>query len=101
MGGCTWDSLHVRLGIAQDGDSDTSGSLLGDEGITVHEARTLDELLESIRERRDVENLAHQQRIDAFERQVSNQASLLDAAEKEHEAETNRSRNLEGRDQFK
>ena len=80
-------------GVAQ--NPGTSGSLLVDEGITVHEARTLDELLESIRERRDVENLAHQQRIDAFERQVSDQASLLETAEDEHDAETAKSRNLE------
>lgn len=82
------------LGTAQD-DSETSGSILVDEGLTVHEAPTLDELLESIRARRDVENLAHQQRIDDFERQVAEQDRLLDEADKEYEAQQDEAKRLE------
>lgn len=82
-------------GYAQDDDSETSGSILVDEGLTVHEARTLDDLLESIRERRDVENLAHQQRIEAFERQVADQENLFKEAEDELAAAKRRTTDLE------
>ena len=86
----------TTLGFAQeDEDDEFSGSILVDEGLTIHEARTLDDLLESIRERRDVENLAHQQRIDAFEREVANQESLLGEAEEEHESEQATTKTLE------
>ncbi|MYD46139.1 MAG: MotA/TolQ/ExbB proton channel family protein [Gammaproteobacteria bacterium] len=78
-----------------DDDSDTSGSILVDEGLTVHEARTLDDLLELIEERRFVENLAHQQRLDTFEREVTNQTKLLEDADNELRAEQNRTTNLE------
>ena len=84
----------ATLVVSQD-DTETSGSILVDEGLTVHEARTLEELLESIRERRDVENLAHQKRIDDFEREVSNQENLVQEAEAEYAKEQARSRSLE------
>ncbi|MXZ43559.1 MAG: hypothetical protein F4Z01_01050 [Gammaproteobacteria bacterium] len=87
----------TALGFAQtdDEDDETSGSILVDEGLTVHQAPTLDELLERIRERRDVENLAHQQRIDAFERQVADQQNQLDNAEAELKTEQDRTERLE------
>ena len=85
----------TNIGFAQDDDSDTSGSILVDEGLTVHEARTLDDLLELIEERRFVENLAHQQRLDTFERQVTNQTQLLEDADNELRAEQARTTNLE------
>ncbi len=83
------------LGIAQEDDSESSGSILVDEGLTIHKARTLDDLLESIRERRDVENLAHQQRVEAFERQVADQERLLGEAEQQYEAEQDTAKRLE------
>lgn len=76
-------------------DEETSGSILVDEGLTVHEAPTMEELLESIKERRDVENLAHQQRIDDFERRVSDQEQLLGSAQSELEGEQADTRTLE------
>ena len=79
-------ALLASMGFAQE-DEDTSGSILVDSGLTVVQAPTLEDLLENIRARRDVENQAHQERLDAFQRQVADQQRLLDDAASELERE--------------
>lgn len=70
-------------------------SALTDVGLTIIEAPSLDELLELMREKRLIENQAHEEREAEFERNRDNQANLLEQAENEFDQEQQRSRQLD------
>lgn len=70
-------------------------SALTDVGLTIVEAPSLDELLELMKEKRLIENQAHEEREAEFERNRDNQANLLQQAENEFDQEQQRSRQLD------
>lgn len=73
----------------------TTDSILVDAGLTVQEARTLEDLLENIREQRDTENAAHAAQVRDFESRVSEQQGRLDDAKAEFARQQDRTRTLE------
>ena len=72
-----------------------SGDILEEAGLEVVEAKTLDELLENIQQRRTVENSEHQAREAEFQSDKANQQRLLDEAIAEQRRLERRSEQLD------
>lgn len=83
------------IGFTQEDEEDSSESILVDVGLTVQEARTLDDLLENIRAQRDVENEAHDALVNEFTTRVADQQNRLSDAKADFEREQDRTQELE------
>lgn len=74
---------------------DSPANAITDVGIEIVKADSLAELLEQVRERRDLENAMHAQREREFEEKRDQQQSLLNDARAEQQREEQRSEDLD------